>query len=72
MSASSAIAAILPGRVFAEPFDRRVLRYALGSTIAMAVAMGFAWDDLGASTTSGAARVVSAQIVESVLEGVRR
>jgi hypothetical protein len=30
--------------VLSDPRDRRVLRYALGATLAMAVALGFAWD----------------------------
>lgn len=42
----SAESATIPGGrgLLANPRDRRVLRYALGSTLAMAVAMGFAWD----------------------------
>ena len=31
-------------KLLADPRDRRVLRYALGATLAMAVAMGVAWD----------------------------
>jgi hypothetical protein len=30
--------------LLADPRDRRVVRYAFGATLAMAVAMGFAWD----------------------------
>lgn len=42
----SAESATIPGGrgLLTDPRDRRVLRYALGSTLAMAVAMGFAWD----------------------------
>ena len=30
--------------LLADPRDRRVVRYAFGATLAMAVAMGFAWE----------------------------
>ena len=43
MSADAPVAPAPPG-LLADPRDRRVLRYALGATLAMAVAMGFAWD----------------------------
>ena len=40
----SADAPVTPRVRLADPRDRRVLRYALGATLAMALAMGLAWD----------------------------
>ena len=48
MSADAPVAPAPPG-LLADPRDRRVLRYALGATLAMAVAMGFAWSTSGLS-----------------------
>ena len=44
MSVKSALASMSPSRVFSEPKDIRAVRYAVGSTLAMAIAMGFQWN----------------------------